>query len=138
CRCFGCERSANCTSSSVRPNPTCLKMADEPNQIDETRLFELLDGYVAALHAGLDDQCSRWLAEHPQLRDLAHCLEALDRFSDKRADLPAGATMTFKPDLHLAPTIAPADTSFEPDAGRRAGAPAGNFGKYELLEEVGR
>lgn len=104
-------------------------------ELDDQQLFDLLDRYVAALHAGATDRCARWLSEYPQLRDMAHCLDALDQFSSVRVDAGLAHTINFSPDVHVAATMAPGAGCS--DSGFQA-VPAGDFGKYELLEEIGR
>jgi serine/threonine-protein kinase len=109
-------------------------MADDPNRPDDEREFVLLDRYVAALHAGDLEQCARWHEEHPHLREMARCLSALDELSSVCGSPPAPDRA---PELALASTIAPAGTGF--DAGAGAGPlPSAEFGKFELLEEIGR
>ena len=63
-------------------------MADDPNRLDDERLFELLDRYVAALQAGDVEQCVRWRNEYPRLHAMARCLEVLDQFSSAREAPP--------------------------------------------------
>src|SRR5262249_919568 len=112
-------------------------MADELNQVDDEQMFELLDRYVTALHAGNALLCARWLDEHPQWRGLATCLEALDRFADGTANRPSGSGTPGSPDADLAATVVGTGAA----SGTRPGdnAPSGEeFGKYVLLEEIGR
>ena len=113
-------------------------MADDHNRLDDERLFELLDRYVAALHAGDATQCARWLEQYPELRALAKCLEALDEFSAARAPnvTPAGSLATAT--APFAPTIVGEGSSFSSVAGEAPSAVAGDFGKFELLDEIGR
>jgi hypothetical protein len=113
-------------------------MADNENRLDDERLFELLDRYVAALHAGDATQCARWLDQYPELRALAKCLEALDEFSAVRAPKlieagPLGAAKT-----PFASTIVGDESSFSSVAGEAPSAVASDFGKFELLDEIGR
>src|SRR5262249_23284976 len=68
------------------------------------------DAYLEDLHAGRRPDRERLLREHPELAPLLDCLESLDR-------LDAGP-----------PAEAPADQ----------GPAAADFGKYELLGELGR
>ncbi len=117
-------------------------MADDSNPTNDPQLFERLDRYLAALHAGDDGLCSLWLAEHPELRDMAKCLHALDLLSDlppNRSTNSSESTQTFASHLHEAATIAPSDAASHTSVRTsRDGQPAGEFGKYELLEEIGR
>jgi serine/threonine-protein kinase len=113
-------------------------MAPDQNRLDDDRLFELLDHYVAALHAGDAAQCARWLDQYPELRALAKCLDALDEFSAARApeSIPAGSAEAAGPPL--APTIVGTASAFASETGAGAAAVSGDFGKFELLDEIGR
>src|SRR5580704_17493944 len=122
------------------------------DEIDDQQLFELLDRYVAALQAGDARQCDRWLAEYPQLRELAQCLEALGQFSipdpvasnssRTRATHLSGDPVSADPKSgahshDLDDTIVPASGSFVTTSDGETTV-LGEFGIYELLEEVGR
>ncbi|MGE5192611.1 MAG: serine/threonine-protein kinase [Deltaproteobacteria bacterium] len=112
-------------------------MANDPNRLDDERLFAVLDRYVAALQAGDVERCARWQNEYPELRDLARCLETLDQFSAARAAPPPAGRLAKSTDASLAPTIVPSGTTvgIGEDNG---GPPAADFGRFELLEEIGR
>lgn len=77
---------------------------------DDHRLLESLEGYVEALQASDRESCTRLLAGHPELKELMECLDALE-------------------------TLAP-------EAGPRLpeddDQPPAEFGKFELLGEIGR
>src|SRR5579863_8104016 len=117
------------------------------DEIHDQRLFELLDRYVAALQAGDGRQCERWLAEYPQLRDLAQCLEVLGQFSipdqvapgslRQRATPLAAKPQSSAHGNDLDETIVPAAGSLESTSVGEATV-LGDFGKFELLEEIGR
>ncbi|HEY2253989.1 MAG TPA: hypothetical protein VGH74_23095, partial [Planctomycetaceae bacterium] len=112
------------------------------DEIDDQRLFELLDRYVVALQAGDSGQCDRWLAEYPQLREMAQCLEALGRFSipypvapgssRPRGAAPSGESQSSAHGKDLDATIIRASGSFEETSDGETSA-LGEFGKYELL-----
>src|SRR5207302_6800964 len=96
-------------------------MADDPIQVDDAELFELLDRYVAALHAGDGAQCARWLNEYPDLREMAACLDVLDDFSGCRAPGPGvSAAVTPSADDGVEATILAAGAG---EAGANNGAP---------------
>jgi serine/threonine protein kinase len=86
--------------------------ADVPTA-DEARLFEFLERYLDSLHSGDLASRSVLIERHPELAGWIRCIELLDR---------------------LAPESAPAQTE------EQAAQPATSqpFGKYELLEEIGR
>ncbi|HEX4142180.1 MAG TPA: serine/threonine-protein kinase [Pirellulales bacterium] len=89
--------------------------AAEAAQQDE-RLCELLDRYVGALQAG-DDALRETLArEHPQIARLAGCLHALDSLARPPGEAASATVAAGDP----TPTI------------------SSQFGKYELLAEIGR
>ena len=89
-----------------------LLAADAPTP-DETRLFEFLERYVDSLHKG--DLASRTviIERHPELSEWIRCIELLDRLAPERGPEQSG----------------------EQAAGPAVPQP---FGKYELLEEIGR
>lgn len=121
------------------------------DEIDDQRLFDLLDRYVSALQASDGEQCNRWLDTYPQLREMALCLEALGRFSIADPAAPNGAHGPATPPPGELPgqqpssqstpdvdeTVIRAAGSFETNLDSQAAA-LGEFGKYELLEEIGR
>jgi len=122
------------------------------DEIDDQRLFELLDRYVAALQAGDGQQCRDWLAAYPQLREIAECLETLGQFSVDRSEIsdspesrgvsPPGAAQLNKStsslrSLDLENTQCPGPDSNDSATDLESQA-SGEFGKYELLEEIGR
>lgn len=110
---------------------------DEIN-IDDQQTFEALDRYVAALQAGDATTCKRWLNEYPQLRQLADCVAALDQFSlpgKSRSTPPAVAGLA---ETFVLPGIFGAPATGGGGGGGDAPAPSGEFGKYELLDEIGR
>src|SRR5437764_6236987 len=84
--------------------------------MDDASTLELLDAYLAELHAGRRPDRGRWLAEHPHLAPHLDCLDQLDRFA---AD----------PDATLSDPSA---------AGPSLVGQHVADGKYELLAEVGR
>lgn len=112
-------------------------MPDSADQAADVELAEALDRYLAALHAGDAEHCQRWLAEHPHLRALASCLDALGQFPSPQRAVPAAAPSGegFDPDLEQ--TILAGRSTFE--SGSVGSAPGvGEFGKYELVEVIGR
>src|SRR5205809_520798 len=98
--------------------------APEPAlDVDDAELFAAIDRYVSLLHAGDQSQAAELLAADPRLAQFAACLEALDGF----AQITEGAS-----------TIVSADSETGlPTDGTRASSFERDFGRYELLEEVG-
>jgi serine/threonine-protein kinase len=117
------------------------------NEMDDQRLFDLLDRYVSALHSGDGRQCDRLLDEYPELREMAQCLEALGRFSVSAPDVsnsalgpatfPSGKPPASEDPPELEETVIRMAGSLDATSDSEALA-LGEFGKYELLEEVGR
>ncbi len=107
-------------------------------EIDEQHLCELLDQYVAFLQTGDVARCRHWLEEHPDLSDMAECLEALDQFVASRPRAAGGFAPRPVPDAHLAQTIVRDETSLDASLESAVAPPTADFGKYELLEEIGR
>ncbi|HEX4592124.1 MAG TPA: serine/threonine-protein kinase [Gemmataceae bacterium] len=83
----------------------------------ESDTLDLLDAYVAELHAGRRPDRDRWLAEHPHLAAHLDCLEQLDRLAAPDPDSTQGLPPGSGPSL-VGETLA--------------------NGKYELLAELGR
>src|SRR5882724_11116156 len=91
-------------------------MSDNLSAADASTL-DLLDAYLAELHAGRRPDRARWLAEHPELAPHLDCLDQLDR-------LAPALTLAGESDDALTP----------PDITGELVAD----GRYELLGEVGR
>jgi serine/threonine-protein kinase len=89
---------------------------------DSAALPDRLDSYVADLQAGREPD-RRLLDEHPEMAPVLDCLDALERLAP---DKPLADDV---PTLHLGP---PEAISPSPPA------EGTTFGKYVLLEEVGR
>ncbi|MBS0266817.1 MAG: serine/threonine protein kinase [Planctomycetes bacterium] len=108
--------------------------------MDDERLFELLQEYQLALRSGDASRCERWLAANPELAETARCLDALGEFSrdclsstSRLDDVPA--TVEFPAGWHDAAAVRPVANS----AVAAVATPSARlFGKYELLQEVGR
>ena len=109
----------------------------------ESQLIEILDQYVSAVHRNDAAQQKQLLADHPGLRDFVESIETLDRMTP---DLEFASSL-----LEALPQFAAADSTFDPGAetivqeGRdNAGSKSESeqsrraFGRYELLEELGR
>ncbi len=82
---------------------------------DEARLFEFLERYLDSLHSGDLASRSVLIERHPELGQFVRCIELLDR---------------------LAPD-APVAKGDKPLVETKLATPQ-PFGKYELLEEIGR
>jgi serine/threonine-protein kinase len=108
----------------------------DPNS--DEQLFELLNAYLAALEAGDNEHCARWLAAHPQLHELAQCLDLLGDFSlsGNRAGHAAGESPPRVADPDA--TVIRARDSSEGASGVSFTPTRREFGKYELIEEIGR
>lgn len=113
-------------------------MTTNPSQNDDGQLFELLDSYVAALQAGDREQCLRWQAAHPHLCELAQCLELLGQFTDPEEPGSANQGDTEAPAADPAATVIRPFGARDPDSSELLTEWARDFGKYELLEEIGR
>ncbi len=104
---------------------------------DDAAAFPLLDAYLQDLHAGREPDRARLLAEHPELAPLLDCVESLHRLAPPPtvdADAEEGPS---GPLPEAATLVGPAEAK-RPEARGRRGPLARAFGKYELLEELGR
>ncbi len=117
-------------------------MSDETSSSErDQQLFELLDAYVSALggeQGDAPDPPDELVAAFPELGDLLDCLDSLDSFAALTTDTqpsPGDASVTSETFIPgSAPLPAP------PDGTRTDGelAKPKEFGRYELIEEVGR
>ncbi len=98
----------------------------EEHPDDPTTLLQL-EAYLEALHAGRQPDKNRLLKENPHLGGLLDCLESLDRLAPPPAR-EAGPSTDLDPTLPFDPRATAADGAALPMV----------FGKYELLEEIGR
>jgi eukaryotic-like serine/threonine-protein kinase len=98
----------------------------------ESQLIEVLDEYVSAVHRNDGVRQNELLAAHPTLRDFVDPIESLDRMTP---DIEFAATL-----LEAFPEL-PAGESRFPE-GEVASADSSQsvrqFGRFELLEELGR
>ena len=88
---------------------------------DAQRLDELL----AAIQSDNSARCDELLQQHPHLREWVDCLQSLDSFAPKPVDAPFAETMIG----NHPPVRGSNGSSLEV---------TGQFGKYDLLGEVGR
>ena len=109
---------------------------------DDERLLHVLDRYVDALHADDAQSASVVIDNHPELDGLLRCLDSLEGIAPHAAELadeengPATKTLV----------TPPIGGSVPPGAAGGLGSsitppPVGDgqlFGKYELIEEIGR
>lgn len=136
------------------PNPSDPSSLETPGRNgggdtlseSDKRLFELLDQYVEHLHQ--EDMPSRsvLIERHPELLELMHCLESLDSLAvpARREDseditprIPDEKTDTAKTILWNREFDDQEDSTCEPKPGLYP-TDAMEFGKYQLLEELGR
>lgn len=99
-------------------------MPDEtsPEDFDNARL---LDDLLLAIQGDNAARCGELLDQHPQLREWIDCLRSLDSFAPRDVAPAIAPTMLG----HASPNVVRSETS--PPA-------SGQFGKYELLGEIGR
>jgi serine/threonine-protein kinase len=92
---------------------------ETPTEADQAAVF---DAYVEALHAGDLAAGARLKAEHPELAGVLDCLDALDEMAPK-PERPWDAPTTTEP---ARPPADPAEL------------PSAQFGKFDLLRELGK
>ena len=128
-------------SSELSGSITRADVADSDDL--ESELIELLDQYVSAVHRNDVKQCDDLLTAHPQLRDFVGPLETLDRMtpdiefaSSLLEVLPEfAATDRVEADGAAEPLTSSRDTTSTASGKRKSGR---RFGRYQLLEELGR
>ena len=98
----------------------------------DAALAELLESYVEALHRGDAPSRSALFQRHPELADLLSCLEALDSLVPQAAlDSEPGDS-----EIDSDPTVVLRDETVA--SSRSSTADDRIFGKYELIDELGR
>lgn len=104
---------------------------DSPDAL-ESQLVEVLDQYVSAVHRNDAAQQQELLASHPELRDFVEPIVTLDRMTP---DVEFASTL-----LEAFPELSESESaSSENDNNPSFSNPAGRqFGRFELLEELGR
>src|SRR5438105_8186984 len=98
----------------------------------EQRAFALLDTYTQGLQQGRPIDKAQILADHPELAAAVQCLDVLALLAPSPADTASVV------DVMEAPTLRAPDASAHAAAGPSSTTGASDFGKYELLEEIGR
>lgn len=120
---------------------------DLPTASDGIR-FEILDAYLDVVHNGSASERERFLRAHPEVAELAGCLDALDQF----APLPQGPVNVLvdpvdsrsESESELAPDqptqleIPSSAPLSHPHGDSSVELPTSRFGKYELIAEIGR
>ena len=113
--------------------PSREALGDRLSERDQA-LAELLDSYVEALHRSDAPSRSALFERHPELAQLLGCLEALDSLGPQ-------ATVAVDPDQNASdadPTVVIGDQDSTPGAAKSAAPSERIFGRYELLDELGR
>jgi len=110
-------------------------MTPDDRAMEDEQLADLLDQYTTARQQNDFAACQRLLAQHPQLRQMVPCLDALESFV--HAALPAGEPnqAAFRSAGHSGALGAPSAGTGSAFALPPQGRP---FGKYLLLEQIGR
>lgn len=122
--------------------------SDEGNP-DDVQAAERLDELVKAVQSGDESQVDRLLLESTELREWVGCLRDLDRFAPEpevSADSNRATSFALRPGP--SPASGPdapelAETLIRHEAGKESRGRAtktvsGQFGKYDLLNELGR
>ncbi len=110
---------------------------------EQDELFELLDAYVSLQHQGRWSECEAMHRRHPELGELLGCLSQIDSLAppaDNPSDLslPADRPGT-SGSIEDTPTLPSSERAIGNGAHAEELSAAGEvFGKYHLLEEIGR
>lgn len=107
----------------MNPEPPAIPEEDA----GERQAFSILNDYLDQLHAGKAPDRARLLQEHPDLAAALECLEALDSLAVAASGLtddPAKIVTADQADREQSEALPPSAWK--------------EFGKYELLEEIGR
>jgi serine/threonine-protein kinase len=108
-------------------------VAVEPDGNDDARAAAL-DSYLAELQAGRKPDRAEFLARHPELSGMLDCLDALHSLAPPPAGDPSSETMPAR-----LPHQGGASSPFAADVDSQAGSSRHQeFGRYELLGEIGR
>jgi serine/threonine-protein kinase len=103
------------------------------NETADDKSFHVLDAFLEDLHAGRRPDRVKFLAEHPELAGVLECLEELDELAPPRQDGP--------------PPLGEGDRTLDERGAKEKPAPPAprsqealevDFGKYEIIEEIGR
>jgi serine/threonine-protein kinase len=121
-------------------------MPPPPHSPDDPAVFAVLDAYLEAVQAGDTAAQQRLLADHPELAGAMHCLDALDRLARDGAqgsEAPAEPTRSAPgsdpaPRADEAVTLPGVPPTLAPEGLLVNGFAGTEFGKYELLGEIGR
>ncbi|NQV22864.1 MAG: serine/threonine protein kinase [Rhodopirellula sp.] len=106
--------------------------AEAPLDELESQLIDVLDEYVSAVHRNDGVRQHELLAAHPNLLDFVEPIETLDRMTP---DIEFATTL-----LEAFPELPAGESPFPEDGTTAAegSSPVRPFGRFELLEELGR
>ena len=106
--------------------------ADQPISSSDDQLVPIVDRYVSALQAGDLDACNQLLRDHAELRLFVECLNDLDSLAPQTPPQEQDRDGT---DVE---TVGIHEGSRQADRSQTLAQQEMDFGKYELLEEIGR
>lgn len=111
-------------------------MASDESGSAEEELFPILDAYLNGLHQQGPLDRNSIVAAHPELARVLDCLDALDSLAPRPSELRSGLHGEHGADHTPGPSAA--KLRLGQDDQDRASTDAIDFGKYELLGEIGR
>jgi eukaryotic-like serine/threonine-protein kinase len=111
--------------------------SEAPAPVNSLTVFDLLNAYLEDLHAGKQPNKANLLKEHPELVNMVACLEALDNLSPVEPTAsPEALAPAESPTCPYVRSLSPSSPNTPEANGLEVTAI--DFGKYELLGELGR
>lgn len=127
-------RAADTLNDDNSSSPSTGDTDSDSFSDDEHKLFDSLNRYVNSLHTSDVQSASHVFQQHPELKELLNCLDGLECLA-----LPIEINPSDSDVDGLGSTVLVQDGDPPKPESAHAGSPSlGAFGRFELLEEIGR